>query len=276
MAANVFAAMPPLFQGFNIREDAKALPFGTIDVQGSTSLPPAAIMLGKGIPDLVEVDEFIAWIGHGPRIAHEQPLQYSRSSQLGRDGVQQRGVRGDAFGSRVPYDVTSWVSKDNIGLTNGFRTQHRAHTDGHVLSSPLMLVDARPLKRGRAMHLRLSYQENRSNMRLNPSRKVFGHGVLRDGQGRNDSAILNDKVILSVGIAVRCLKAAYWLVHPLQLGAVWHHYLSARLTLPLSCGPQATTPGATQKACAVGRQLLWVVRPRPELGLSPPCPLPDH
>jgi hypothetical protein len=205
--------MPPLFQGFNIREDAKALPFGTIDVQGSTSLLLAAIMLGKGIPDLVEVDEFIAWIGHGPSIAHEQPMQYSRSSQLGCDGVQQRGVRGDAFGSRVPYDVTSWVS-----------------TDGHVLSSPLMLVDARPLKRGRAMHLKLSYQENRSNMRLNPSRKVFGHGVLRDGQGRNDSAILNDKVILSVGIAIRCLKEVCWLVHPLQLGAVWHHYLSARLT----------------------------------------------
>jgi hypothetical protein len=33
-------------------------------------------------------------------------------------------------------------------------------------------------------------------------------------------------------------------------------------TLPLSCGPQANTPGTTRKACAVGRQLQWVVRPR--------------
>ena len=77
-----------------------------------------------------------------------------------------------------------------------------------------MLVDARPLKRGRAMHLKLSYQENRSNMRLNLSLKVFGHGVLRAGQGRNDSAILNDKVILRVGIAIRCLKEVCgWYIH---------------------------------------------------------------
>ena len=32
------------------------------------------------------------------------------------------------------------------------------------------------------------------------------------------------------------------------------------LTLPLSCGPQEKTPGMTHKACAVGRQLQWVVR----------------
>ena len=31
-------------------------------------------------------------------------------------------------------------------------------------------------------------------------------------------------------------------------------------TLPLSGGPQEKTPGRTQKACAVGRQLQWVVR----------------
>lgn len=62
MAANVFAAMPPLLQGFNVCEDAKALPFGTIDVQGSTNLLLAAVMLGKGIPDLVKVDELIVWI----------------------------------------------------------------------------------------------------------------------------------------------------------------------------------------------------------------------
>ena len=51
IAANVFAAMPPLLQRFNVREDAKALPFGTIDVQSSTSLLLAAVMLGKGIPE---------------------------------------------------------------------------------------------------------------------------------------------------------------------------------------------------------------------------------
>lgn len=32
-----------------------------------------------------------------------------------------------------------------------------------------------------------------------------------------------------------------------------------RLTLPVSCGPQKTMPGVTEKACAVGRQLHWVV-----------------
>src|SRR5262245_1120346 len=37
---------------------------------------------------------------------------------------------------------------------------------------------------------------------------------------------------------------------------------SCRLTLPLSCGPQVKTPGIPHKACAVGRQLQWNVRPR--------------
>jgi hypothetical protein len=31
-------------------------------------------------------------------------------------------------------------------------------------------------------------------------------------------------------------------------------------TFPVSCGPQRQTPGLAPKACAVGRQLQWVVR----------------
>jgi hypothetical protein len=32
------------------------------------------------------------------------------------------------------------------------------------------------------------------------------------------------------------------------------------LTLPVSCDPQRKTPGIAPKACAVSRQLHWVVR----------------
>jgi hypothetical protein len=36
--------------------------------------------------------------------------------------------------------------------------------------------------------------------------------------------------------------------------------LKVCITLALSCGPQAKTPGRTHQACAGGRQLQWVVR----------------
>jgi hypothetical protein len=51
-------------------------------------------------------------------------------------------------------------------------------------------------------------------------------------------------------------------------GAFTYWSLARRLlTLPLSCGPQRKTPGIAPKACAVGRQLQWVVR-RSSLPLS--------
>jgi hypothetical protein len=48
-------------------------------------------------------------------------------------------------------------------------------------------------------------------------------------------------------------------------------------TLPVSGGPQGRTPGTTQKACAVGRPLHWIVRPGRWAGPaqvppSMPCP----
>jgi hypothetical protein len=57
------------------------------------------------------------------------------------------------------------------------------------------------------------------------------------------------------------------------------------LTLPVSCGPQEKTLGIPHKACAVGRQLQWVVRlgvpcrPRVDASLlrsHPPGSLPPH
>jgi hypothetical protein len=47
---------------------------------------------------------------------------------------------------------------------------------------------------------------------------------------------------------------------------------AAPRTLPVSCGPQEKTLGIPHKACAVGRQLHWVV-----FGWARPCAyLSDH
>ncbi len=139
---------------------------------------------------------------------------------LRRQELQHRRVLRKTVSPRVLNDIAGRVPDNDVRLASNHHDCCGPDPNPHTFAASGVLVECRPLNVIVPMYLELSDDADALNDLPNAVLKLRICRVLRDPEGGDGFARLDEQVVLGVPVPIRCFEEVRWPVPPFELSAL--------------------------------------------------------